>query len=244
MRHTPCVPRCLPSMTSVCRLVFLVLVMFATSLRAEIIELGAEDAWYPYSGLVDGKARGFTLDLVRASYAAVGVDVKFTPLPYARCTAMVKSGHLLGCFDTSRTAIVEADFLWHKTPMFNASIMIYGKKTLTKTKITMGDLEGKRMNTKVIRDNSRNDVSALRKLALGRCEYALAFERVANLLIKENAPELAGKVLAVGVLETMALYTAYSKSFPQSRHYMEMYERGFDIISRNGRLKEIEKQWR
>ena len=223
---------------------------------SEVITLGAEDAWYPYSGIVDKEARGFTVDLVEAAFAAVGVKTRFVPLPYARCTQEAKRGQLLGCFNTARSAIVEADFLWHKKPMFFAKVQIYSR-TGTQRNASINDLTGKRVavtngyeygdafdsSTKVTRDVSPNDVSSLRKLALGRVDYALVFDRVGSMLIKQHAGELAGKVGPAGDLEKLALYIAFSKTFPESKRFIDLFDRGLDIISQNGRLRDIEKRW-
>lgn len=41
---------------------------------AETVAIGAEDDWYPYGGQINGEARGFGVDLVRASFGAVGFE--------------------------------------------------------------------------------------------------------------------------------------------------------------------------
>lgn len=231
--------------------------LLGASVFAETITLGAEDAWYPYSGQVDGQARGFTVDMVRAAFAAVNVDVQYRALPYARCMKLVKDGVLLGCFNTSRTSLLEADYLWHRKPMFSSRILIYARADHPQRDVTVANLEGKRvlithgyeygnsfdLNQKVIRDESRDDLSTLRKLGARRADYALVFERVFSNLVKQNQADFQGKFVAVGVVETMQLYTVFSKTFPNSTRYMDLFDRGFAIISKNGRLKEIEKQW-
>lgn len=72
----------------------------------------------------------------------------------------------------------------------------------------------------------------------------LAYEKVAELLIKEHAKEFAGKIVPVGTIEELRLYTVFSKTFPGSARYMALFEQGFDQISANGKLKEIEKRWK
>jgi polar amino acid transport system substrate-binding protein len=224
---------------------------------AETITLGAEDAWYPYSGEVDGQAQGFTVDMVRAAFAAVGIEVKYLPLPYARCMKLVKDGKLLGCFNTSRTSLLEQDYLWHKKPMFSSRILIYARADHPRRDMRVVDLEGKRVlvtngyeygdafdnNQSVVRDASKDDLSVLRKLAARRADYALVFEKAFANLVRQNKADFDGRFVAVGVVETMHLYTVFSKTFPESPRYVELLDRGMSIISRNGRLREIEKQW-
>jgi polar amino acid transport system substrate-binding protein len=225
---------------------------------AETVTIGAEDSWYPYSGVVNGKPAGFTVDLVRAAFAAENIDVKFESMPYARCTKMVKDGHLLGCFDTARSSMVEADFLWHKKPMFNSRSMIFARASNQQKNVSVAALEGKNVvvcrdyeygdafdsNRKVIRQVAKDDYSGFRMLLAGRGDYVLAYEKVAEILIKEHPDEFAGKIIPVGVIEELRLYTVFSKTFPESARYMALFEQGFDQISKNGKVKEIEIRWK
>lgn len=254
-------PRCLWSDAMLVRrflnvVTSLMLVLGLPVHASEVVTLGAEDAWYPYSGVVDGQARGFTVDLVEAAFDAVGVKAKFVPLPYARCNLEVRRGNLLGCFNTARSAIVEGDFLWHKKPMFFAKVQIYSRIGAQRN-LSISDLIGKRVavtngyeygdvfdsSTQLIKDRSPNDMSSLRKLALGRVDYAMVYDRVGSMLLKQHAGELAGKVGPAGDLEKLALYIAFSKTFPESKRFIDLFDRGFDIISQNGRLRDIEKRW-
>ena len=237
--------------------IFILVLATAAPVHAETITLGAEDAWYPYSGVVNGEARGSTVDLVRAAFAAVNVEVKFRPLPYARCTNEVKEGRLLGCFNTARSNIVEPHYLWHKQPMFSARILIYARSDHTRRNLGVPELEGKQVivshtyeygdafdsNQKIIRQTAPADLNGFRMLLAKRGEYVLAYEKVANLLIKDNPAEFGGKIIPVGVIDELKLYISFSKTFPKSSRYVELFDQGFAIISKNGRLREIEKQW-
>jgi polar amino acid transport system substrate-binding protein len=206
--------------------------------------------------MVDREARGFTVDLVEAAFAAVGVTARFVPLPYARCNLETKRGNLLGCFNTARSGIVEADFLWHKKPMFFAKVQIYSRSGAQRN-LSISDLAGKRVavtngyeygdvfdsSTQVIRDVSPNDLSSLRKLALGRVDYAMVYDRVGSMLLKQHAGEFVGRIGPASDLEKLPLYIAFSQTFPDSKRFIDLFDRGFDIISQNGRLRDIEKKW-
>ena len=58
----------------------------------ETVDIGVEDAAAPWSQ-ADGT--GYANDLVRASFRAVGVDVRLHVLPYARCKQHVVKGELV-----------------------------------------------------------------------------------------------------------------------------------------------------
>ena len=89
--------------------IFLWALLFAgaVALAGERIRIGAEDDWSPYSSVSKGKPVGFAVDVVRAAWAASGVDVELVPLPYARCMKEVDRGLLAGCFDTLHDPILE-----------------------------------------------------------------------------------------------------------------------------------------
>ena len=238
--------------------IFTLLVMFGSGCRAETITIGAEDAWYPFSGLVNGKIEGYSVDLVRAVYAAVNIDVIFEPMPYARCLYLVKTGQLLGCFKTTRTSIMEPDYLWTRKPMFSITPTIYSRTDSTEHDLNLSDLEGKHVivtygyeygeafdtNKKIFRDESPTDVSAFRKLLAKRGDYVISYEKVTASLFRDYSQEFNGKIVAVGAVNLKEdVYTVFSKTYPNSVKYVELYNQGFDIISKNRKLNLIDKKW-
>ena len=154
--------------------------------------------------------------------------------------------------------MVEADYLWHKKPMFNSRSMIFSRTTNKQRDIDVTALEGKNVivthnyeygdafdsNQKVIRQVAPDDYSGFRMLLAGRGDYVLAYEKVAEVLIKEHSAEFAGKIVPVGVIEELRLYTVFSKTFPDSARYKTLFEQGFEKISKDGKFKEIENRWK
>jgi hypothetical protein len=67
------------------------------------------------------------------------------------------------------------------------------------------------------------------------------FDRVGSMLVKQHAGELSGKVGPAGDLEKLALHIAFSKTFPESKRFRDLFDRGLDIISQNGLLRDIER---
>jgi polar amino acid transport system substrate-binding protein len=233
------------------------LLMTGATAWAERIKIGAEDAWYPYSGVVDGNPAGFTLELVRAAFATQKVDVEFVSLPYIRCMAEVKEGKLLACFNTARAPMVENDYLWPRVPMFDSASLIFARADHARRGLVAADLEGKRVavtrgyeygasfdgNKKIVRDQVNNDLGCLRMLAAGRVDYAVVYDRVSEQLLRDHGELLQGKVLAVGEIERLDLYPVFSKTFPGSRHYLDLFDKGFATIKKDGTLKALEKRW-
>ena len=221
------------------------------------IVIAAEDDWYPYGGKVKGAAAGLGVDLVRASFAAVGITARFESVPYARCLEMVKKGRILACNEPARTDETEPYVLWPAKPLFSARSLIYARQPSKETGLTTASLENKRVmvtngfeygsefdtNKKVIREVATKEISVFRMLAAKRGDYALAYEKVANHIFRENAREFEGKFVAVGVIAETNMYCAFSKTFPDSQRYLDLFNQGFALIQKNGKYQEIERRW-
>ncbi|WP_374350911.1 substrate-binding periplasmic protein [Chitinimonas sp.] len=224
--------------------------------RAETIVLGAEDDWLPFSGIIDGQARGFAVDVVREAYQAAGIEVQFESLPYARCMAESKAGKILGCFDAARNSLLEPHYLWHARPLFTARINIYALNSSNDADLTPKDLEKQEVgvtngyeygeafdtNPLIVRSVSNQDIQGFRKLVAGRVKYMVAYEKVTDYLLRRY-PAIAGRFKAVGMTAEPALYIAFSRHFPRSAYYVDRFNSGLDLITKNGRYKAIESKW-
>lgn len=235
---------------------FLMAVAAWAQLSTHIV-IAAEDDWFPYGGKVNGVAAGLGVDLVKESFAAVGISVRFESVPYARCLDMVKSGRVLACNEPARTDETEQFVLWPTKPLFSARSLIYALQPAKETGLTTSSLEGKRVivtngfeygtefdsNKKIVREVTAKEISVFRMLARRRGDYALAYEKVAQHLFRENEREFGGKFVVVGQIAETRMYCAFSKTFPNSQHYLDLFNQGFALIQKNGKYQEIEKRW-
>lgn len=226
--------------------------------HAETVSLIGEDDWYPYSAKKDGKLQGFAVDIVKAAYAAAGVDLQLKTMPYARCMEVVKQGEELGCFDSADVPELRKEFVFHKQPLFNAEIAIYtlagneGGKPLTvadlKNKtvgITNGYTYGAELedDASIKKDTAPSDLVNVRKLLAGRVKYSLVYTRVMDSLIASNAAEFQGKVKQVGSVTKHGLFVTFSPKKPESKRYAELLDKGLNTIRGNGVFADIEKKW-
>ena len=219
--------------------------------------IAAEDDWYPYGGAVNGESRGLGVDLVRASFAAVGITAKFAPMPYSRCLDQVRQGTAVACNEPARTAETEAALLWPKLPLFKARSLIYGRYPSREAGLTTRDLEGKQVivtngfeygsefdaNLRVKRVVATKEVSVFRMLLARRADYALAYERVAHHLWRQYPEEFKDKFVAVGLIAETSMYCAFSKRHPQAQYFLRLFDEGFAKIEASGERKAIEARW-
>ncbi|WKE67000.1 transporter substrate-binding domain-containing protein [Gallaecimonas kandeliae] len=225
-------------------------------LHAEEVVIGAEDDWYPYSGVQDGKAQGMAEDIVKAAFAARGIQVRFVLLPYVRCMNEVKAGKLLACFDTPRTSDVEADYLWHKVPLFSAAAYIYAKADSPEQGLGLQDLLGKSIattrfygygegfdgNTAIQQRPTDRDIFGLRQLIHGKVPYFAGFDRVMAYL-ETRYPELKTQVKVVGSIATTDIYMAFSKTFPGAEAKLAAFNEGLAEIHHQGRYHKLLADW-
>jgi polar amino acid transport system substrate-binding protein len=237
----------------------MLLLCSASTLAGERIRIGAEDDWSPYSSAVKGKPVGFAVDVVRAAWAAAGIDVELVPLPYARCMKDVDRGLLAGCFDTLRDPILESKYRWHQKPLFKSRIGIYGLvgDGQSRPDVKLTDLYGKRIGVThgyeygeafdgdktMLREMAPSDLSSLRKLVAGRVDYALFYDRVADSLAK-TYPELGKSFMLQGVLVEPNLFLAFSRTYPDIERIVSQFDQGLAKVRSSGEYARIEARWR
>ena len=228
-----------------------------SSARAETITLVGEDNWYPYAALKNGKIRGFSVDIIEAAYAKAGIKVEFVSAPYSRCLMMAKTGQALGCFNSLNDATLTPDFIFHREPLFKATIGIYASAKGSKRTVSNPDLGGHRIgltheytygndienDTTIIREIAPSDLSNLRKLILGRSEYSLVYTRIADYLQNTYPTEFKGKIRQVGVVLEDQLFISFSKKWPDSRRFSDLLDQGLLAIREDGTYKKLEQKW-
>lgn len=223
------------------------------------VVIGAENGWFPYSGERDGRPQGMTVDLVTAAFAAVGVEVVLESLPYARCMARTRSGSLLACFNTTRTALIEAHYLWPERPMFDERFLIYARADDPHggPPLRVRDLEGQPVavtrgyeygsefdaNPRIQRIVTNQDETNFMMMLHGRARYTLAPDANVRLLLQRR-PDLAGQFKVVGALSYFGIYTTFSRHHPQARAALAAFDEGMRRITANGQARAIQERWR
>ena len=229
---------------------FVLLVLSTGSVRAaETITLGAENDWVPYSNQ-DGT--GMANEIVQAAYKAVGIDVKFKVGPYNRLLKLVRDGELLGAFNVPKEKSNENEYIFGKTPIFTAqSAYYYNKDHPLSAHSKEGLKNGEKIgvvfdygygdffsdNDKIVKIPVRSDQLNLRKLAKGRIDATILYDKTARKLLKEEG--LSDRIVKAFDSESGDIYVAFSKSFPNAQHYADKLDEGLAVIKASGVLKQI-----
>ncbi|MGL6040034.1 MAG: substrate-binding periplasmic protein, partial [Deefgea sp.] len=204
----------------------LLLCLLVPCALAETIAINAEDDWAPFSSVTADKkgAEGFSVDLVRAAFATQGIEVRFLPVPFARCLFEVEHGQVVACFNASITEENKEKFIWPSLPLLSEGLSILALSDLNLQNLSPKDLEGRIVgitngytyptsfmnNKKITKDISRTDAVQLKKLLSKRIEFSVINTTPAQLMINSN-PAMRGKIKIVGSVEMSLLYLSFSK---------------------------------
>jgi len=235
----------------------LCLLSLCHALAGEVVTLGAEDDWAPYSSVVDRQAKGFAVDVVREAYALVGITAKFDVLPYSRCMAATKAGTLVACFDAVPNSMIANEYLWPELPLFTTRMNVYALAGSPDNGMVASRLEGRTvgvergyeygdafdLNTKIIRKVVDKNDQGFKMLLAKRIEFMAAEERIANALFARFPAEFGGKFKLVGTVATPGLYIAFSKSAPGSARLLKKFNEGYAILRNSPRYRALEAKW-
>jgi ABC-type amino acid transport substrate-binding protein len=237
----------------------LVWLALGTTLNAQALVLGAEDAAGPW-GQTDGSGCGN--EIVRAAFQAAGVPVSLRILPYARAKEGVLAGTLAGCFAMSASPELEGKVLFSREPLYSATTTFVrgrrpGPREASLERIPAGARVGivndyeypqgirNLAGRGVTLASNLSEVANLEMLAAGRLGFAvLMVDELKNLEGLLARAGVAGQVEACFSLPSVGSYVGFSLSHPQGRRAKQDFDKGFAIIRRDGTLRAILKRWK
>lgn len=239
-------------------LAFLIALAPSAGFAREKISLVAEDDWYPYSARAEnGRPHGFAVDVIKLAYDAVDADVEYKVMPFARCLEEVKLGREIGCFDTAKQEMLDSDFVFPEEPLFTAKLTIYIPSDSGDKNLTFKKLEGKKVgitngytygdefekNQNIKKDVSQSDTIVLKKLAKGRLDSAIVYEKCADYIVGQNKSELEHKIKVGGVGKDDKFYISFSRKHPGAEKAKSLFDKGMKLIKANGKYSELEKKF-
>jgi polar amino acid transport system substrate-binding protein len=220
-------------------------------------EIGAEDGFFPYTGIFEGELRGFSLDVVAAAFDAAGCKVRFKAMPYARCLRDVERGRLLGCFNTTNSDVNQQKFVFHEEPLFRGKILIYAHperhQAFTEDDFLTGVFSVVRgytytdsfdLNAAIGKIAVESDLQTLALVARKRADFAVVYEKVAQFQIVRNKLRIDPAPVPVHSLTEFDLFISFSRAqFAQSKALARELDRGLKEIRANGTYAAIEISW-
>ena len=251
MQRSPCHFR-LPLLIAA----FILVTLSPAAHAARTFTLIAENDWFPLTAQRNGGVEGMAVDIVRAAYAAVDVQVNFKTEIFIRCMHSVEQGEALGCFNSAKDPASQARYLYHKRPLYEVTVGLFSMKA-TGRPLKQEDLIGRTVgitngydygplvesDPRIHRQKTPSDLGNLRMLVAGRVEFSPITTRVAGYLFKTHPELFRQRPVLVGDIGQFPEFVAFSRKHPEAQEAADLLDKGLDLIHKNGTLKKIESEW-
>lgn len=234
--------------------------LFVSSLlHAEPLQVLAEDEAPPYS-YNDGS--GFANEVVRAAFAAAGVDVTLLPMPYARCKEMTLDGEAPACLSMAWDPAFEGKIAFPDKPLYECRADYYCNSDRPLNAKTESELTGKirigtvtgyeyppavyRLRDKGLIDleSARSEELNLKKLMRGRIDAVLLVHNdIKSVEFLMARAGVAGKVTLAFSGGRQGSYIGFSTTHAQGPWARDRFNEGYRIIEANGALENIRTRW-
>jgi polar amino acid transport system substrate-binding protein len=223
------------------------------------LEVLVENAADPFSR-ADGT--GYANDVVRAAFAAAGVPIMLTIVPYVRCKSRVLEGSAALCFSMSWDPSFQGKVKFADTPLFSVWPVYFERRDHPLRArsedelgrgVMIGTIRSYEYPESTLQARERGAIFAegssesgnLKKLAAGRLDTAMV---MANSLTGTRLWLEQSKVhgLVREAFRSPSQQVAFlgaSTAHPRGLWALENYNRGIAIIEKNGVLDRIRKQW-
>ncbi len=222
----------------------------------EVLRIGAEDDWYPFTAYRAGAVTGMSADIVRAAFAASDTRVELQPYPYSRCMELTRIGQLAGCFNTSPDARIRTEYRLPQEALFSDDILLWANHDQAALVSDLAQLAGRRVAVtigyeygtafdslqNIQRVSVRRDYNGFLMLQHDRVDFIAAYRGTARALFQEH-PQLAGQFTPVATLHQPKLYLSFSRYHPQAEMLLQHFDQGMRTIKSNGRYQQILQQW-
>jgi ABC-type amino acid transport substrate-binding protein len=233
--------------------------MAAATVAAAEVELLVEDDAAPWS-LPDGT--GYTNDLVKAAFKAVGVDARLTVVPYARCRGAVVAGQAVGCFNMAWDDEFAGKVRFAETPLYANYADVFerkgrplGAKSVDKLAAgkTLGIVNGyeypdalvaARRDGHLVLKDLRSEATALKLLAAGRLDGAVVMTNdIEPVMKKAVEADPRGELAYAFRAGELKVYIGFSEQHPAGPLSREQFNEGYRIIVANGTLERLRRKW-
>lgn len=226
----------------------------------KVVHILVEDAADPWSK-PDGS--GYANDLVLAAFKEVGIQVKLGVVPYSRCKSLVLSGTVPACFSMGWLPEFQGVLKFSSKPLFkvNADVFEHIERPLPRTaesscKFKKGDrialTRGYEYPDQVIALRSEGaiflesvtDINSLKMLAAKR--FLASIIMTNDYQSKMHKSELAGTEQKVRFAFNCGVQTGsigFSLKHAEGLFLSQQFDRGFQIIEKNGVIKKIQAKW-
>lgn len=223
----------------------------SSTASTQILHLGAENSWPPYS---DSNGQGISTQLIKAAFAQSGIQLDFQVLPYARVLHDLEVGKIDGGYNVTLQQTTANRFVFGKIPLVVAEsywFFMPGKhpdiKTIDKIPrdfrvgvildYEYGDnYEKYRHRFKEVRVSQQAQI--IKMLRQGRLDAAVMFDKEEEYTLRKMS--LPSDLLEKRFLNHRGgVYLAFSRQNPQASKYASILDEGLLRIIASGEYEHI-----
>lgn len=233
---------------------FCLFLSLSIPIKAETLKLVTGE-YAPYAGekLVNG---GVGTEVVRAAFKEMNIDVTIEFNPWNRAMNALKASSFAGSFPWKKNAERE-ELLLYSEPLHEYQVTTYIKKSesgkaFDLTEKILCEPSGwdiapfneliKKHKLQLVRPIEME--SCFRMLALGRVDVVIGNIHVCSEIIKKlHADQSPFTIIPNQDLEKVGhLYFVVPKKHPNAHRIVDMFNRGLEIIKKNGKYEKIMNQ--
>lgn len=222
--------------------------------------------WSPYVVVNNGRISGYDVDVVKAAFGAVNVDVDVSVLPWSRALLSSELGRYVALFpeyyDEMRTEkfIYSDSYSGGKLYLFKltSNDFTLPKGTVFKTVSDFKILESQvigvvrgYVNTPEFDESTHfkkieavNDTHLIELLHKKRVDLIVMDEKVMINLKKRHAPEYDGIEKIPNLISYNQHYLGFSKANYLAKQALADFNKGLKIIRANGTLRKLIKKYK
>lgn len=199
---------------------------------------------------------GMDIEIIRAAFNAIDVQVNFTVMPWKRITKSMERGAILGSVSCSRRPERNAYMLFSDEVTSTSRVAISRNEIDTSSIQTLDDLrsfsiisiEGWAMEQQLVAENIPHETTPTYEGAMMAMRH-----RNIDLLYAPEYPSLYYarklgihrdiKVTPIRSEPSTPLYLCMSKTYPESRGIMDRFNTGLQQIKQNGTYQAIRAKY-
>lgn len=240
--------------------------LFATTplTAAEPVRLASLE-WEPYIGS-ELPEQGYVAALIRAAFAEQGMTVEIEFYPWARALHLARTGAVDGVVPEYFNASRESEFEFSSTfpggPLVlckrRSDAIEFAADPLHEPDAALQALKAWRfgvvrgyLNTPafdaadyLIKEETSDDATNLRKLVFGRIDLAVIDRHVAEHLIRTRYPDYTRKIECMTpALADMPLHIAFSRKSPRVPQALAAFNLGLKALEADGRVAALRARY-
>lgn len=198
---------------------------------------------------------GYSWDVLRESFHAMGFSIKLSVSPWARALKSVLNGNVDILFPTGKNSNRQKIFHYSEEPVNHSNFLIYVRKDdpiiwnglKSMNELTIGMKRGFNYGDKweaatdIIKINVNTIYQGFRMLDYYRINGFIGYETTWDYVLKKNGWE--DKYRKLPVFDSTNEYLVALKTNPHSIELLKVFDSGKRRLLQNGKMKKIEDRW-